>query len=106
MTIETDPGDVPIYSVWNTFTAALAAKDTSAALAQMSKEGQFNYAPLLADIVDDLPAAVSTFSPLYRIDFSDNYSEYGLWRMVDGVRRVFIVTFIRNDAGTWQIASM
>jgi hypothetical protein len=103
-----DPGAVDgnIQALWSGMNTALVSGDKAAALAFLSDQARDQYGPVFDALLPHMPEIVASYSPLKRSSISASYTEYGVNRVIDGTKRVFLVGFVVNEFGQWQLDSM
>lgn len=98
--------DRGIQAVWGAMNASLAAGDREGALQYLSAPAREQYGPVFDLLLPRMPQIVASYSQLQRSLVGGSYSEYGVNRLIDGVDRIFLVAFVQNELGQWQIDSM
>ncbi len=92
--------------IWNDFGMALAAGDIQRAVNPLSITAHARYGPVLTRIAPGLPAAVATWSPPQSGALGGEIAEYWVQRTIGGVKRAYLIYFLRSPDGIWQLDSM
>lgn len=98
--------DRSIQAVWGAMNEALIAGDENTAMQFLSNGAQGQYRPIWELLAPRMPEIIASYSPLRQSLVSNGYCEYGINRTIDGVNRIFLIGFIANEAGQWQVESM
>lgn len=98
--------DRSIQAVWGAMRDALASGSREEALQFVSSGARDQYGPIFESLSPQMPQIVGSFSPLRRSAVAPGYAEYGVNRTIDGVNRVFLIGFLTNQVGQWQVDSM
>jgi len=97
----------PIFrAMWQSLNNALVAGDSQAALANITIAAGARYGRVFTDLGGQFGAIVASYSPLITVEISDNYATYAVTRTIDGVQRVFLIDFLKDEDGVWRIDSM
>jgi hypothetical protein len=98
--------DRSIQAVWGAMNDALAAGDRDLALQFLTADAQEQYSPIFDALAARMPEIVASYSPLRRSLASTGYAEYGVNRTIEGTHRLFMIGFLTNHNGLWQLDSM
>jgi len=93
-------------AVWNSVNDALIAGDKSTAMMSLNPSAQSKYGPVFDTLMPTYSSIASSFSALRRGSLGADYAEYAINRVIDGVNRLFLVYFIKDADGLWQLDSM
>ena len=64
------------------------------------------YDEIFEVLIPEMPEIVASYFPLRQSLVTGEYVEYGVNRLIDGVDRVFLIGFVTNEFGQWQLDSM
>ncbi len=106
VTVEPDPADVPLIAAWSGLKSALIAGDKTAALTYLTDTAKVKYGPVFDALMSHMPEIMATYSAPGRVYAGEQYAEFGVSRTVDGVNRIYLITFLRDENGGWKIDSM
>ena len=76
------------------------------ALGFLSEQARERYDPVFDALMPQMPEIVASYSEPRRSLVMQGYSEYGINRVVDQTNRVFLIGFVANQFGMWQIEAM
>jgi hypothetical protein len=86
--------------------ASLAAGDIDNARLLLSGEAQAKYLPILNELLPYVQEITANLGSMERMSIDTNSAEYIIPRTVNGERRLFIVTFVRDPEGNWRLNSL
>ena len=95
-----------IQAGWANITAGLGSGNSIQALAELTPNAQEKYGPVFEALQGNLPAILSTFSGLQVVDINTDYAEYAINRTVDGINRIFLIYFVKDQNGNWKLDAM
>jgi hypothetical protein len=98
--------DQQLRAMWSAMNDALVAGDKERALTFLSASAQAKYGPVFDQLLPDMPSIVDSYSPLHGASLSMNLGEYAINRTLDGVNRVFFISFVRDPSGAWHLDAM
>jgi sulfur relay (sulfurtransferase) complex TusBCD TusD component (DsrE family) len=98
--------DQMFRSHWSAFNAALAAGDKAAAMSYLSTAAQDKYGPVLDALLPFMPEIVASYSPLEQVSITNGIAEYAVTRLDAGVKRLYLIYFLRDANGIWRIDGM
>ena len=98
--------DAVIQAGWQNITAGLSTNNIEQALNELTPNAQEKYGPVFNALQGNLPAILSTFSRLQIVDINADYAEYAINRTIDGVNRLFLIYFVKDDNGEWKLDAM
>jgi hypothetical protein len=98
--------DQMLKRLWSDFGNALAAGDVQRAMNQLSITAHARYGQVLTRIAPGLRAAVATWASPQSGALGAEIAEYWVQRTVEGVKRAYLIYFLRNPDGIWQLDSM
>lgn len=98
--------DASIQEIWDAMNDALVAGERNLALSYLTDGAREQYGEIFSILLERMPEIVGSYSSLRQSYVADGYVEYGVNRTVNGVNRLFLVSFIRNGYGQWQLDSM
>lgn len=101
-----DELDRAFAEIWSGMNRALVDGDVDGALSWLTPEARAIHAGVFASLLPDMPAIVASSSPPVRVSQSPLRLEYAVTREIEGERRVFFVTAIRDVDGVWRIQSL
>jgi hypothetical protein len=101
-----DPADVPFVAAWNGMTDALKSGDKIRALSFLSDDARLKYDPVFDALMPDMPQIAASFSSLKNVSIGDEFAEYAVNRIIDGVNRIFMINFVKDSDGVWRIDQM
>ena len=97
----------PFVAIISNLRNALTRGDVPTALTYFTGASRSRYSALFQQIGPSLLASVSaTWSAPAPIEIGDQFAEYGIHRVVDGVTQQFRILFIRDGSGSWKIDSI
>jgi hypothetical protein len=86
--------------------ASLAVGDIDNARLLLSGEAQAKYLPILNELLPYVQEITANLGSMERMSIDTNSAEYIIPRTVNGERRLFIVTFVRDPEGNWRLNSL
>ena len=95
-----------IQAIWSGINNALLVGNKAAAMQFLSPEAQDQYGPIFDQLTTNMPQIIPTYSALKPSKITASFSEYGVNRVVNGVNRAFLVDFVTNEFGQWELESM
>jgi hypothetical protein len=98
--------DRSIQAVWSAMNDALASGDKAAAMSYLSEQARETYEPVFDALMPRMAEIVASYSEPKRSLVMGTYVEYGVNRVVNGANLVFLVGFVANDVGLWQLDTM
>ena len=101
-----DPIDAPALSVWDGMNGALTAGDKAGALSYLSHSAKIKYDPVFDALMSEMSQIARSFSSPKRVSIGDDLAEYAVNRVIDGVDRIFLISFVRDSGGVWRIDQM
>lgn len=63
-------------------------------------------AQVFHDLGSGSVTSLTTLTPLQRVELTDTYAQNVVKRTTNGDDSVFIVTFMRDENGAWQVEDM
>jgi hypothetical protein len=97
--------DRQLRAIWAGMNEALLAGDRDRALSYLSDSAREKYAPVFDRLLPNMPAIIASYSPLQSVTLSPEIGEYAINRTIDGVNRLFLIYFAR-DQGSWRLDAM
>jgi hypothetical protein len=103
-----DPGQIDsvIQAIWDGMNRALAAGEKETAMRFLSETAKEKYGPVFDALLPRMADIVSSYSAPQRSLVTRGYAEYGVNRVVNGTNKIFLVGFVRNELGQWQLDTM
>ena len=101
-----DPIDAPFMSVWDGMIGSLTVGDKTGALSYLSHSAKIKYDPVFDALMSDMSQIARSFSSPKRVSIGDDLAEYAVNRVIDGVDRIFLISFVRDSDGVWRIDQM
>lgn len=98
--------DQMFRKLWGDFNAALAAGNKDVAMRMLSENAQEKYGPVFDALMPHFPQIVASYSPLAQSSLTENIAEYAVTRMDGGVKRLYLIYFVRDANGVWRIDTM
>jgi hypothetical protein len=98
--------DQMFRTLWSDFSGALAAGNKDAAMRMLSENAQEKYGPVFDALMPFFPEIVASYSPLAQSSLTENIAEYAVTRMDGGVKRLYLIYFVRDANGVWRIDTM
>lgn len=98
--------DAMFKSMWDGVNAALVAGDIPTALTFLDSAAQEKYAPVWQVLLPHMAEIVASYSPVRALSISDSIGEYGLNRMINGEKRLFLIYFLKDADGVWHLNAM
>lgn len=98
--------DTSLQAIWGAMNDALVAGDVQAAMQYLTGNAQDDYGPVFDALLEHMPEIVASYSALHPSFAANGYAEGGVMRTINGVQRVFIVSFVQDHLGRWMIDSM
>jgi len=98
--------DRSVQAIWAAMNDALAQGDKTAAMSFLSEQAKETYGPVFDALMPKMPEIVASYSEPKRSLVMQGYSEYAVNRLADGKERVFLLGFVTNSVGSWQLESM
>jgi len=92
---------------WTGLNAALVAGDKARALTYLTLEVQTKYGPVFDVLLPDMAETTASYSPLRGVMTSEhNMAKYGLHRTIRGETWLFLIYYLKDDDGVWQLDGM
>ena len=98
--------DQMFRALWSDFNTALAAGNKDVAMRMLSENAQEKYGPVFDALMPYFPGIVASYSPLAQSSLTQNIGEYAVTRLDGGVKRLYLIYFVRDANGVWRIDSM
>jgi hypothetical protein len=99
--------DAMFKAMWNGMNNALVAGDKATAMTYLSFSAQNRFGTSFDVLMPYMSKIVASYSPLMTSSISQSFGEYAVIRNVNGVNRIFLMYFLRDDVdGVWRIDSM
>jgi PKD repeat protein len=97
-------------AMWDAMNAALVAQDQPTALTYLTPDAQEKLGPawdVLLDSMGGPSGIVASFgAPIEPVWISSGFAQYGVTREIDGVERLYLISFIRDASGVWRLEDM
>lgn len=93
-------------ALWKGMNDALVAKDKPKALEHLNSAARTKYAPVFEELMPYFSGIISSYSPLQRVNVSEEIGEYAVNRLIDGKNSLFLIYFLKDVDGIWRIDSM
>jgi hypothetical protein len=101
-----DPVDAPYLSVWDGMNAALLAGDIETAVININVASRNRYRAVFEALLPNMQGIIESYSRPAAMYASENYVEYAIGRQTGTSTHIFIVSFSKQEDGTWKIESM
>jgi len=98
--------DATLKSAWADFATALSSSDKTAAMRTLSTPAQVKYGPVFDELGPYMAQIISSWSTPTTGVLSNEIAEYAIRRVLDGVKQLFFVYFVRDGYGIWRLGSM
>jgi hypothetical protein len=98
--------DAMFKALWNGMNDALLAGNKEAALGYLSDSAQLKYGPVFDTLLPFMSEIVASYSPLVQSSVDDELAEYALTRLDGGIKRLYLISFMRDQNGVWRIDGM
>ena len=98
--------DGVIRAIWDGMNSALIAGDKETAMRFLSATAKEKYGPVFDALMPRMPDIVDSYSTPQRSYLSTDMAEYGVNRSIDGTNRIFMIGFVTNDKGQWNVSEM
>ena len=98
--------DIQLKAQWSGFASALTARDIERARNFFTSGARALYGPLLDALAAEIAQIVASFSPPLRSSLNSTIAEYAVVRVQGGLKRAYLVYFVRDSDGVWRIDSM
>ena len=98
--------DQVFRAMWQSLNNALVAGNSQAALANVTMAASARYGRVFTDLAGQFGSIVASYGPLILVEISGSYATYAVTRTTNGVQRVFVVDFLKDEDGIWRIDSM
>ena len=98
--------DAVVQANWQNIIAGLGSNNAAQALSGLTPGAQERYAPVFDALLGNMPTILSTFSSLQPVDINTDIAEHAINRTINGVNRVFLIYFVKDENGDWKLDSM
>lgn len=98
--------DAMFKGLWNGMNAALVAGDKAAALGYLTESAQEKYGPVFDTLLPFMSEIVASYSPFVQSTVSDDLAEYAVTRLDGATKRLYLISFMRDQNGVWRIDGM
>lgn len=98
--------DALMLQILDNFKGALASGNLTAALQMMTPGAKRRLGPALQALLPFMSEIVSQWSSARRIDADEDHVDFAITRYTDEVKKIYIMSFIQDEDGTWLIDSM
>lgn len=98
--------DRDLLALWGGVKSALMSGEREAALQFLSQDSRQRYATAFTDLLPRLPQVLGSLSEPTRAFVAGDYAEYAVNRTSDGQNKLFLLGFVTNEFGQWQLDSM
>jgi Big-like domain-containing protein/glucodextranase-like protein len=98
--------DQMFLAIWNGMNNALVAGDRDGAMVYLNFGAQRKFGPVFDVLMPFMPQIVASYSPLVRSSLSSSIGEYGVVRVFNGQKRLYLIYFLRDADGVWRIDEM
>jgi len=95
-----------LQQLWDGMNTALLAGDAETAKSFLDAAARKKYGPVFDVLLPHMPQIVASYSALQPLSLSGAIGEYGINRVIDGQNRLFLIYFLKNGEGIWQISAM
>ena len=76
------------------------------AMQALTALAQVKYGPIFDALMPYFPAIVSTWSLPQPSTITRDYAEYGINKTINGVNRIFLITFVLDSDGVWRMEAL
>jgi hypothetical protein len=98
--------DRMLTATWVGFANALASGNKPLAMQALTGLAQTKYSPVFDALMPHFPAIVATWSAPQASTVARDYAEYGINKTINGLNRIFLITFVLDGDGVWRMDSM
>ena len=98
--------DRMLTRTWADFANALANGSKPMAMQALTSLAQVKYGPIFDALMPYFPAIVSTWSLPQPSTITRDYAEYGINKTINGVNRIFLITFVLDSDGVWRMEAL
>lgn len=104
--LDPDQLDVLIRAIWDGLNGALAAGEKEAAMRFLTETAREKYGPVFDTLLPRMADIISSYSVPQRSYISTETAGYGVNRTINEINRVFLIGFVTNEKGQWEVGSM
>ena len=101
-----DPVDIPFRAIWDGMNRALLAGDKATALTYLTPSAQVKYGPVFDALLPHMAEIIASYLPLQRVAVAEDMGEYAVTRLSDGQLHLFLIYFLKDEAGVWKLEAM
>ncbi|MEA2464940.1 MAG: hypothetical protein QOJ98_2687, partial [Acidobacteriota bacterium] len=98
--------DAMFKAMWNGMNDALLAGNKDAALGYFTDSAQLKYGPVFDTLLPFMSEIVGSYSPVVQSSVGEELAEYALTRLDGGIKRLYLISFMRDQNGVWRIDGM
>jgi len=98
--------DRMLARTWADFANALANGSKPMAMQALTALAQVKYGPIFDALMPYFPAIVSTWSLPQPSTITRDCAEYGINKTINGVNRIFLITFVLDSDGVWRMEAL
>ncbi|HEY2864445.1 MAG TPA: Ig-like domain-containing protein [Casimicrobiaceae bacterium] len=98
--------DQMLTATWVGFANALASGNKPVAMQALTGLAQAKFGPVFDALMPHFPAIVATWSAPQASTIARDYAEYGINKTINGMNRIFLITFVVDSDGVWRMEAM
>lgn len=98
--------DQQFKSIWDGMNGALAKNDITTAGKYLNESAKKKYLPVMQALAPHMAEITASFSPPSRVALSENIGEYAVTRNYNGMKRLYLIYFLRDVDGVWRLDGM
>ena len=98
--------DAFFRAIWSGMNNALLTGDQTRALGYLNESARTKYSPVFTVLASRMTQIVGSYSTLQRSQLGNGVCEYAVNRTIDGINRIFFISFVRDEDGIWRLDSM
>jgi hypothetical protein len=98
--------DAPFQQAYSRLRMALLCGDINGAMAHLTEGAKERYQPVFEALAPHMMEIMNSWSPLQKSEITDDYAEFAVNRLINGVNRIFFIYFLKDEDGVWKLDTM
>ena len=98
--------DTKFQGIWNEMFQSLANGDKEAGLQYFTDSARSRYEPVIDVLMPYMQEIYTDAALPLRVSIIPDIAEYSVSKTIQGQKKIFLIYFMRNQDGDWQIDSM